>query len=294
MADNIPKVYFHQPEKEKIEFEIITLKYLFSRYDRLSPPIDIPHRVAFYQILYISQGEGRHYIDFKPCEFAKGSLLFISAGQVHAFDVNQQTEGFLLLFTEDFLTKNMIHTDFFSYSRLYNYHLYQPDIPPESTRETIFGPIITEIYNEYLFPETYVREEMLRTLLKLLLLKAERIKQTLVPRERNSEWINRFSEFRNQLSIHYDETRNADGYADMLGISYNHLNKIVKAVTGSTAKAFIDDFIILECKRQLAVSDISIKELTYLMGFDEPTNFVKYFKKHTQLSPAQFKKRLTN
>ena len=61
----------------------------------------------------------------------------------------------------------------------------------------------------------------------------------------------------------------------MLGVSYHHLNKIVKAVTGRTAKAFIDNFIILECKRQLAVSDIPVKELTYLMGFDEPTNFVK-------------------
>ncbi|SLM29662.1 Transcriptional regulator, AraC family (fragment) [Desulfamplus magnetovallimortis] len=68
------------------------------------------------------------------------------------------------------------------------------------------------------------------------------------------------------------------------------MNKIAKAITGNTVKSFIDNFVILEIKRQLAVSDISIKELTYLMGFEEPTNFVKYFKKHTSQSPAQFKK----
>ena len=293
MADNIPKVFFHQPKKDPFAFEIITLKYLFSRYDRLDPPLDKPHRVEFYQILYISKGKGQHYIDFKPYAYSNGSLLFISAGQVHAFDVDHQTDGFLLLFAEDFLTKNMIHTDLFSYSRLYNYHLYQPDIPPHHEMETVFGKILKEIYNEYLFSETFAREEMLRTLLKLLLLKAERFKQTLNPKEKNSAWVHRFGEFRRLLSGHYAETRNADAYADMLGVSYNHLNKIVKAVTGSTAKAFIDDFIILECKRQLAVSDLSVKELTYLMGFDEPTNFVKYFKKHTRLSPAQFKKSLT-
>jgi AraC family transcriptional regulator, transcriptional activator of pobA len=118
MADNIPKIHFHQPEKDAFAFEVITLKYLFSRYDRLGPLLDKPHRVEFYQILYISQGEGRHYIDFKPCEYSKGSLLFISTGQIHAFEVNHQTEGFLLLFNEDFLTKDMIHTDFLSYSRL--------------------------------------------------------------------------------------------------------------------------------------------------------------------------------
>ena len=133
---------------------------------------------------------------------------------------------------------------------------------------------------------------MLRTLLKLLLLKAERVKQTLIPKENNSEWVNQFSQFRFLLSDRFSRTRNANDYAKMMGISYNHLNKIVKAVTGNTAKSFIDQFIILESKRQLAVSDISVKELTYLMGFDEPTNFVKYFKRHNQLSPAQFKKTL--
>ena len=80
----------------------------------------------------------------------------------------------------------------------------------------------------------------------------------------------------------------------MMQLTYTHLNRIVKAVTGNTAKAFIDSFVILEAKRHLAVSDISVKELTYVMGFDEPTNFVKYFKKHTGLSPVKFKKTLTS
>lgn len=293
MADNIPKVFFRKSEKDKFEFEVLTLKDLFSRGEGLDPPLDKPHRVWFYQILYITKGEGRHYIDFKPCEYFRGSLVFISAGQVHAFDVNLKTDGFLLLFTEDFLTKNMIHTDIFSCSRLYNYHLYQPDIPPNETSESIFNPTIHEIYNEYIFADTFAKEEMLGALLKLLLLKAERIQQTITPLENNSEWVNRFSEFRRLLAGHFAQTRNAEAYAVMMNISYNYLNRIVKAVAGSTAKVFIDNFIVLESKRQLAVSDISIKELTYLMGFDEPTNFVKYFKKHTRLSPALFKKTLT-
>lgn len=292
MADKIPKVSFRKPEKDRFELEVFSLRYLFSRYEKLNPPIDQPHRVGFYQILYITKGEGRHIIDFKPYEYSKGSLFFISSGQVHAFDVNPEADGFLVLFTDDFLTKNMIHTDIFSFSRLYNYHLYPPDIPPGKAAESMFNPIIHELYNEYIFTDTFAKEEMLRTLLKLLLLKAERLKQTLTPKKKNSEWVNQFSKFRHLLSDRFSKTRNADNYAQMMGISYNHLNKIVKAVTGNTAKSFIDHFIILESKRQLAVSDISVKELTYLMGFDEPTNFVKYFKKHTQLSPAQFKKNL--
>lgn len=293
MVDDIPQISFHKSKKEEFEFEVITLRNLFSRNHKLAHPLDQPHRLGFYQILYITKGQGRHFIDFKPYEYSQSSLLFISEGQVHAFELNREADGFLLLFTENFLTQNMVHSDLLPFSRLYNYHLYSPTIPPIETSASIFNPIINEIYNEYIFADTFAKEEMLRILLKLLLLRAERIKRTLTRKEKNSEWVNGFNEFRHLLAAHFTETRNAGAYATMMNISYNHLNKIVKAITGNTTKAFIDIFIILEIKRQLAVSDISVKELTYLMGFDEPTNFVKYFKKHTRQSPAQFKKTLT-
>ena len=76
----------------------------------------------------------------------------------------------------------------------------------------------------------------------------------------------------------------------MMDISYKHLNDICKAVLGQTAKEFIDKYLILETKRHLASSNISVKELTFQMGFDEPTNFIKFFKRHTHQTPSQFKK----
>lgn len=292
MTDDIPQVFFQKPLKKEFEFEAMPLERLLERSAGLSPRLDRPHRVTFYQIVYITRGQGRHYIDFSSYDYSPGSLLFISAGQVHAFEVNPGTEGFLILFTQDFLTRNMLHSDILAFSRLFNYHLYPPDIPPVDTSSPLFEPIVSEIYNEYLFTNTFAREEIIRTLLRLLLLKAERIKRTLAPLEKNTDRVARFNEFRQLLSDRYIDTRNADAYADMMQISYNHLNRIIKSVAGNTAKAFIDNFVILEAKRHLAVSDASVKELSDIMGFDEPTNFVKYFKKHTGQSPVRFKKRL--
>ena len=148
------------------------------------------------------------------------------------------------------------------------------------------------MHMEYLQRDNFAKEEILRLLLKLLLLKAERIKRTLIQKEKNTEWIKTFTNFKNRLEKHFTETRNAKEYAEMMGISYKHLNEVCKSITGNTAKSFIDRFIILETKRHLAISDISIKELTYALGFDEPTNLLKFFKKHTYQSPAQFKKSL--
>lgn len=290
----IPKITFSKKSKTEIEFEIFTISSLFSRQDRLDHALDKPQRVDFYHVIYMTKGTGVHYIDFNPYQYTEGSIIFVSKGQVHAFDVRSDTDGFLILFTDDFLSRNLIHSDILSFYRLYNYHLHEPVIQPEETGGDVFKIIVNEIYWEYLLSNNFAKEEILRLLLKLLLLRAERIKRTLIPKEKNTEWFTTFSVFKNHLEKHFAETRNASDYAKMMNISYKHLNEVCKSITGNTAKAFIDQFIILEIKRRLAVSDNTVKELTFALGFDEPTNFVKFFKKHTSQSPSQFKKKLTN
>lgn len=289
---DIPKVSFLKTNKATIEFEIFTLDSLFSRQDRLDHSLYHPHRVAFYCILFFSKGSGVHEIDFKPYRYSEGSVLFISKGQVQAFERHPGTDGFMMLFTEDFISKNLIHSDILSRYGLYNYHLHSPLIYPEETGEEHFSHIISEIFEEYLVSDDFAKEEILRSLLNLLLLKAERIKRTIHTEEKNTEWLIKFGLFRNLLENYFSKTRNAKDYAGMMDISYKYLNEICKSISGSTAKEFIDKFIILETKRHLAMSDSSIKELTYEFGFDEPTNFVKFFKKHTAQTPSQFKKML--
>jgi len=152
---------------------------------------------------------------------------------------------------------------------------------------------MNDMYEEYHSPESFAKEEILRSYLKLLLLKAERIKGTLITKkEKNTAWIDVFTRFKTLIEDHHTETRNAGDYAEKLNLSYKHLNEICKNVTGHTAKGFIDTYLILEIKRQLSISDLSIKELTYQLGFDEPTNFLKFFKKHTSQTPTQFRQNL--
>ncbi len=291
--EEIPKIAFSKKSKTEIDFEIFSYGSLLYRRERLDFPLDKPHRVDFYHVIYITGGSGVHYIDFKPYAYSEGSTVFISKGQVHAFDFRSEVDGFIILFTDEFLSKNLIHSDILSFYRLYNYHLQEPVIQPEKTGGDRFKIIVKEMYWEYLLSDNFAKEEILRLLLKLLLLRAERIKRTLIPKEKNAEWFTTFSVFKNHLEKQFAQTRNANDYAGMMNISYKHLNEVCKSISGNTAKAFIDQFIILETKRRLAISDITVKELTYDLGFDEPTNFVKFFKNHTGQSPSQFKKTLT-
>lgn len=292
MKEEIPKVPFHKKSKTEIEFEIFSISSLYSRHAKIDLSIDKPHRVEFYQIHYITKGTGTHFIDFKPYQYNEGSIIFVSKRQVQAFDVRSNVDGFLILFTDDFLSKNLIHSDILSMYRLYNYHLYEPVIYFEETGKEFIKHIVNDMYWEYLLADNFAKEEILCLLLKLFLLKVERIKRSLTPKEKNVEWLSTFGVFKNYLEEQFAETRNAKEYAKMMNISYKHLNEVCKSVTGNTSKVFIDQFIILETKRHLSTSDISVKELTYILGFDEPTNFLKYFKKHTGQTPSQFKKKL--
>ena len=289
-SPSIPKIAFLKKKDDPLEFEILGIDSLQKREGELDHSPHLPHRLSFYIILVITNGHGTHFIDFKPYPYSENSILTISKGQVHAFDKNVKKEGFLILFTDSFLSKNMIHSDILSLSRLYNYHVTPPIIEGSEIKGYGFTKLFRDLQNEYRRPNDFAKEEMLRLLLKMLLLKMERIKYSLIPQKTNPSYIHQFTIFKTRLETHFTLTRNAADYADMMSMSYKHLNTICKHISGITVKQFIDSYVTLEAKRLLATTDISVKELTYDMGFDEPTNFVKFFSKQARMTPAAFKK----
>ena len=88
--------------------------------------------------------------------------------QVHSFTINDDVRGFIILFTEEFISKNLIHSDIISFFQLYNYHLHSPIIHPENTKTDSFAHIIDEIMREYNFPDMFAKEEILRLLINYL------------------------------------------------------------------------------------------------------------------------------
>jgi hypothetical protein len=198
MKKELPKIPFSKKSKTGIEFEIFSISSLYARQYKIVNQLDMPHYVEFYVIIYIARGVGAHYIDFKPYRYQKGSIIFVSRGQVHAFDVRSDVDGFVILFTDYFLSKNMIHSDILSVYRLYNYDLHEPVIQPEESDEGVFRKTVDEMCWEYLLSNDFAKEEVLRLLLRLLLLRAERLKRILIPKETNIEWFATFRDFKNQ------------------------------------------------------------------------------------------------
>ena len=78
-------------------------------------------------------------------------------------------------------------------------------------------------------------------------------------------------------------------YASELAVTADYLNKVLKNITGISAKEHIQNKLVTEAKRLLIFSNISNKELSYQLGFDEAAHFNNFFKKMTGLTPTEFR-----
>lgn len=285
MLNTIPNISFNSTE-DITDIELLQLSELFLRVKKphTHNPI-LPHRITFFALLIVTEGTGTHQVDLKNYNISKGSVLKIAKNQIHAFQNDLNYEGFLLIFTEDFVLKHFSKSSIDFISHLYNYHISEPLV-----ENCLFNQqFLEELKSELQSKNTYAQKEIIAKILELYLLKLERLSHTPHMEQNNKKHQMLFIDFKNLVEKHYTQTRNVKDYAEQLNITTKHLNKIVKEVTLNTAKHFIDQYVILEIKRTIFSSKMSLKEVAYLNGFDEVTNFTKFFKKHTGLSPKEFK-----
>ena len=245
------------------------------------------HRLSFFAILIIEQGTLDHQVDFQKYNLIEGDCLIISKNQIHSFYPESSHDGHLILFTEEFLLKHLSLSTLSKISRLYNYHMNSPLYSQPEMNQTFIQTILEELSNPYSFAKAHIIAAYL-SIYFMKLEQANQSKEVDYEFDRNYELFNRF---RAKVVEDYTSSRNAQYYAKELAISYNQLNESCKRMVRKTAKAFIDDYVILEIKRYLAATTLSAKEICFACGFDEPSNFLKYFKKHTGITPTFFRKK---
>ena len=289
MKKEIPKIFFSR--HKSLDVEVMTFGQMSEKLNQLKNhnPF-VAHRIEFYLILIVSQKSYSHFVDFKSYELIEGSAIFVDKSQVHHFTKQlQDADGFCIIFSSLFMEKHYFLSDNLKLNRLFNYHIETPIIHQSEMGQDHFIDIANKLYDEYIFPNEFAKSEMLRTLLHILLLKAERAKEGQATSGAKIHWLEIFSSFKNSLEQEYVNTRNSKIYAAKLFVSYKFLNDVVKKLTGKTVKAFIDDFVAIEIKRYLVSTSLSVKEISYKTGFEEPANMIKFFKKNTNTTPLKFR-----
>jgi len=286
--NEIPSIDLVQIHKKDFGFQIVNNREILLN-DELKHNPFRPHRIRFYAILFIKEGTGIHSIDFKDYIYKRGSVIFISKEQVHAFEKNMERKALFLLFTEEFLEKESLGSNLMQQLSLYNYHLYPPVINLHEKELVVFSELLDLLKLEFDSANDLLTEEIMHSSLKIFLCLAERIRkrnQKLKPR---SKYLDEFLRFQKLLTLNIQKTRKVKAYAEELLISSKKLNRITQEISGKPAKGYINEFLIVEIKRLLMNPAFSIKEVAHQSGFEETTNFVKYFKKQVGKNPSEFR-----
>ncbi len=247
-----------------------------------------PHSIDFFAIIVITHGNGVHEIDFNTISYQKGDILFVNKGSVHAWLKTEDIEGYVIFFNEEFLFQNQVKFNDLSYTYPYNSVLYEAKLTIE-LEFGFFKNMASMLYKEFNNASNDVGAEIIKNLLRVFILKAQQCsKQEHTSLKGKSEDVVLFTRFQKLLNKRICSSRNAVFYCERLNVSYQKLNEVSKRLTNLTVKGVIDDYTVLEAKRQLSQKIKNVSEVSTSLGFEEATNFSKFFKKRVGILPKAF------
>lgn len=247
-----------------------------------------PFILDFYEIIFITQGNGVFRIDDIEIEYKVGSILFIPPFRRREWIAKTNTDAYVILFEGEFIERFFNDNLFvyrFHYFHNYNspFHLNISDNNFNSYIEKL-EEIRSEIKN--LINDS---DHLLRSILYYLLIKLNRqyVNQHSVQGElfENIEVL----KFIRLLEKHFKEKHHVNDYTEMLGISKTHLNNKLKSF-GRSASELIKSRLLIEAKKELLYTNLSISEIAYKLNFSEPANFNRFFKQQSLITPHQFRK----
>ena len=283
------KTYKQVDKADKaVSFSISRLEDVYAK---SKGEIPVPHRHDFYTVLLVKKGKGSHIIDFNEYQLHDHQVFFISPGQVHQLIENEQSIGYGMTFSSQFLLENNIRLCFVSDLNLFNNSDQSPPIELDPVKLEVLSGYCEEIF-EWDQSDKKFNNEAIGSLLKLFLIECNNI----CNRHQNGAEIldstnSILKNFRELVEQNYSVWHGTTEYANELNITPDHLNRTIKSMIGKTAKEYIQTRITLAAKRMLYFSDLTSKEIAYELGFDEPSNFTTFFKKQSNSTPAEFRKR---
>ena len=246
-----------------------------------------PYQKDFYHITLVLKGQkGEISIDEQRNTVQENFLYFLSPEHIFSWKRDLNIEGFTLFFKPSFLNfyTGTFEKDF-SFFDLAESNMIV--LSPSRIKEVLED--FKKLYKEFHTPSAY-REQILQTLVLALLYKFKGIQeefsaQDLLPSKKQT-LVFKFKNLVNNLFVTYKQVGD---YAKKMFVSANTLNKIVKDLTGKTAKEIINDKVILESKKMLLYTSNDISEIAFSIGFDEPTHFIRFFKAHTLQTPKEYR-----
>ncbi len=258
-----------------------------------SKPVPYKKR-DYYKITFIRTSSiTAHYAD-KSIDIHGHALVFSNPQIPYTWDKVENIEGgYFCIFNADF---------FSHFGQLAEYPLFKPggshifelDMTQSEHVVSLFKRMQDEINSNY--PYKY---DVIRTLIYELLHFAMKIQlPATIEAESTTSFQRVTTLFVDLLERQFplDNTHQVvklhtpSDFAQQLNIHVNYLNRSIKSVTGKTTGELIAQRLLQEAKVLLKYTSLSISEISYMLGFAEPSRFNYFFKKHSTFTPSKFRK----
>ncbi|MBF7981318.1 MULTISPECIES: AraC family transcriptional regulator [Rahnella] len=276
-----------------LDIEIFSVSSLKKRLGQRQEQMQLAHQYSFGMLLFITEGECTQWIDFIPVNCKVGSLVMLSPGQAHRFGDETQWDGWIMM-----LRPKLISAPGLARSPAFNFRVKEltrriPDhLMLNEHEQGIVAQAIEQMREDSAITSSGDSSEI-NTLLHhqffaLLLRLSVTYGQNGADGSPGS--TKRFKAFKDLVEENYARWHQVAQYASHLGCSEKSLTRAAVQLTGMTAKNIIASRINLEAKRLLANSTTPVALIAEQLGFEEPTNFVKFFKRQVTCTPGEFRR----
>ncbi len=245
-----------------------------------------------HQILVISAGGGSMLAETQQQPFRSPAVAIVPAGAVHGFEFQPETEGFVLTLADRLLRD--LGREERSFGRLFaTPRCTRIESDPLALQE--MSDTLQRLRRELVWHAPASGAAATGLVLNLLVLAVRALHEPDgAVSQANSSRAALVARFREQIESHLRSGRSIAQYARTLSVTPARLRAACLETTGKPPLRILEERLILEAKRSLLYTNMTVAQTAWHLGFGDPAYFSRFFRKHAALSPAAFRKRQTN
>jgi AraC family transcriptional regulator, transcriptional activator of pobA len=247
----------------------------------------IPHRHDFYHLFWIESGNGTFVSDGRSYPLTRGSLIFVSPGQVHAWKCNDTLKGYVLCFEPASLFSGSDRP----YRLLHDLAQFSATTKDRATFQVagstyrILRVAFKNLADEF-HGSAEFRCDMVRSQITALLIRLHRLCLSTPSVEAQGYSTHLTNRFLSLLEKEAGKLQRARYYTSALSVSPRVLVDAVLAETGKSPSAWIRDRTLLEARRLLIYTDLTISEIAHRLNFRNVSYFVRFYRRSAGVPPG--------
>ncbi|MES2517731.1 MAG: AraC family transcriptional regulator [Bacteroidota bacterium] len=246
-----------------------------------------PSRATTHSFIYLTEGEANMTIGSQSYKIIKDECLIVPAGQVYSFAKHDINKGYLCNFHNDIIIGKFGKSELLKEFEFLNIWA-NPCIKLNLQSSGFVCQLLERIFIDYT-QNGLGNIDIIQSYFIALLCEINLAYKPLLNSSQTTS-ITLTNAFKELLFKHIKSKHLVSEYASLLNVSPNHLNKVIKKITGKSPTTWIDESIVLEAKVLLFQTSLSINDIAAEIGIYDQSYFSRLFKKYENTSPVKFRK----